>query len=213
MVGYNPKKPGRPSHCYHTYSMAGTRLVLDVDVSAGDEHTSHHSAPGLWALLDRTPRDCWPSLLRGDKGFGNEGIMREAERRALPYLFKLRLTANVKRAIERLSGQSDWVYWGQGWQAKGTEIRLQGWSRQRRVVVLRRRVKARWRRPRWTRMDSLGSPSSTSARARRCGNTGSRDHARRGPGKLWPALSRPRRWRECFRRVEEPMGLGRLRHA
>ena len=74
VVGYNPKKPGRPSHCYHTYSMAGTRLVLDVDVSAGDEHTSHHSAPGLWALLDRTPRDCWPSLLRGDKGFGNEGI-------------------------------------------------------------------------------------------------------------------------------------------
>ena len=64
VVGYNPKKPGRPSHCYHTYSMAGTRLVLDVDVSAGDEHTSHHSAPGLWALFDRTPRDCWPSLAR-----------------------------------------------------------------------------------------------------------------------------------------------------
>jgi len=27
-VGYNPKKPGRPSHCYHTYSMGSTRLVL-----------------------------------------------------------------------------------------------------------------------------------------------------------------------------------------
>jgi len=140
-VGYNPKKPGRPSHCYHTYSMAGTRLVLDVDVSAGDEHTSNHSAPGLWALLDRTPHDCWPSLLRGDKGFGNERIMSEAERRALPYLFKLRLTAKVKRAIERLSGQSDWVDSGQGWQAKETEIRLQGWSRQRRVVILRRPVR------------------------------------------------------------------------
>ncbi len=34
VVGYNPKKPGRPSHSYHTYSMAGTRIVLDVDVSA-----------------------------------------------------------------------------------------------------------------------------------------------------------------------------------
>ena len=141
VVGYNPRKPGRPSHCYHTYSMAGTRLVLEVDVSAGDEHGSNHSAPGLWALLDRTPRDCWPSLLRGDKGFGNEGVMGEAERRALPYVFKLRLTANVKRAIERLSGQSDWVDSGQGWQAKETEIRLQGWSRQRRVVILRRRVR------------------------------------------------------------------------
>ena len=109
VVGYNPKKPGRPSHCYHTYSMAGTRLVFDVDVCAGDEHASHHAAPALWALLDRTARDCWPTLLRGDKGFGNEKIMREAELRALAYLFKLRLTANVRRAIERLSQQSEWV--------------------------------------------------------------------------------------------------------
>jgi hypothetical protein len=42
-LGYNPKKPGRPSHCYHAYSMASTRLVLDVDVGSGDEHTSKHS--------------------------------------------------------------------------------------------------------------------------------------------------------------------------
>jgi hypothetical protein len=103
VVGYNPKKPGRPSHCYHTYSMAGARLVLDVDVCAGNEHTSKHSAAGLWALLDRTARDGWPTLLRGDAGFGNEPTMREAEQRELAYLFKLRLTANVKRAIERLS--------------------------------------------------------------------------------------------------------------
>ena len=53
VIGYNPKKPGRPSHSYHTYSMAGVRLVLDVDVVAGNEHTSKRFAPGLWALLDR----------------------------------------------------------------------------------------------------------------------------------------------------------------
>ena len=53
VIGYNPKKPGRPSHCYHTYSMAGTRLVFDVGVSPGDEHTSNYAAPALWALLDR----------------------------------------------------------------------------------------------------------------------------------------------------------------
>ena len=45
VVGYNPKKPGRPSHCYHTYSLAGPRLVLDVDVRAGNEHTSKHRRP------------------------------------------------------------------------------------------------------------------------------------------------------------------------
>ena len=156
VVGYNPKKPGRPSHCYHTYSMAGTRLVFDVDVCAGDEHASNHAAPALWALLDRTARDCWPTLLRGDKGFGNEKIMREAELRALAYLFKLRLTANVRRAIERLSQQSEWVDSGQGWQAKETQVRLKGWSRQRRIIVLRRRVKG-----------ELATPSTDEAGQRR----------------------------------------------
>ena len=141
VIGYNPKKPGRPSHSYHTYSMAGVRLVLDVDVVAGNEHTSKHFAPGLWALLDRIPRDLWPSLLRGDCGFGNEPIMREAEQRGLAYLFKLRLTANVKRMIERLSTQREWTNAGQGWQAKESLLRLEGWSRQRRVIILRRRVK------------------------------------------------------------------------
>ena len=140
-LGYNPKKPGRPSHCYHTYSMASTRLVLDVDVSPGDEHTSKHSAPSLWALLDRLPRDLWPAVLRGDRGFGNEGVMREAEARRLPYLFKLRLTRNVKRMIEKLASAREWVDAGQGFEAKESEVRLEGWSRQRRVIVLRRRLK------------------------------------------------------------------------
>ena len=72
-------------------------MVFDVDVCAGDEHASNHAAPALWALLDRIVRDCWPTLLRGDKSFGNEKIMREAELRELAYLFKLRLTANVRR--------------------------------------------------------------------------------------------------------------------
>ena len=141
VVGYNPKKPGRPSHSYHTYSMALTRLVLDVEVCAGNEHASNHSAPGLWALLDRLPRDSWPALLRGDAGFGNQPIMQEAERRGLAYLFKLRLTSNVKRMIARLSPQQAWTPAGQGFQAKESLLRLEGWSCQRRAIVLRRRVK------------------------------------------------------------------------
>lgn len=67
--------------------------------------------------------------------------MREAEQRGVAYPFKLRLTANVKRMIERLSTQSAWTNAGQGWEAKESTLRLEGWSRQRRVIVSRRRVK------------------------------------------------------------------------
>ena len=36
--------------------------------------------------------------------------------------------------------QSDWANAGQGWQGKETALRLVGWSRQRRVVLLRRKL-------------------------------------------------------------------------
>src|ERR1700676_5198124 len=35
VVGYNPKKPGRPSHTYHSYLLANLRLVLAVEAQAG----------------------------------------------------------------------------------------------------------------------------------------------------------------------------------
>ncbi|MCP4283536.1 MAG: transposase, partial [Gammaproteobacteria bacterium] len=36
---------------------------------------------------------------------------------------------------------TEWFDAGQGWQGAETTLRLQGWSRERRVVVLRRGVK------------------------------------------------------------------------
>ena len=139
-VSYNPHKPGRPSHSYHCYMMANLRLVLAVEVAPGNEHTSKHCAPRLWTLLDGLPADERPWLLRGDCGFGNEPVMREAEQRGQAYLFKLRLTANVKRAVERAMGEQDWQDAGCRWQGKDGTLRLQGWSRHRRIVILRRRL-------------------------------------------------------------------------
>jgi len=140
VVGYNPAKRGRPSHVYHSYMVANLRLMLEVEVQPGNQQTSHHSAPELWALLDRLGPDRQPALLRGDKDWGNEGIMREAERRGLPYLFRLRLMANVKRAFERAMTSAAWEMAGHGWEAQATDLRLRGWSRQRRVVLLRRKL-------------------------------------------------------------------------
>jgi hypothetical protein len=36
--------------------------------------------------------------------------------------------------------QSNWADAGQGWQGKETTRRLQGWSRQRRIILLRRKL-------------------------------------------------------------------------
>jgi hypothetical protein len=141
VVGYNPKKPSRHSHSYHNSAlMANTRLALRVDVMAGNETAPLHSMPGIWAWLDSLPRNERPALLRGDVAYGNESVLREAETRDQPYLSKLKLTSNVKALIKKLFRQSGWEDAGQGWEGMEDSLTLSGWTRARRVVVLRRKL-------------------------------------------------------------------------
>jgi hypothetical protein len=136
--GYNPSKPGRPSHVYHSYFIANLRVVLEVEVQAGNQTASSFAQPELWALLDGLPEPSRPAFLRGDCAWGTERAMEGAEQRNIAYVFKLKQTANVKKLIARLFGQSGWEDAGQSWQGLATELRLSGWSKARRVVVLRR---------------------------------------------------------------------------
>ena len=64
--------------------------------------------------------------------------MAALEARGMHYLFKLRLTKNVKRYIERMFATPEWSDAGQGWQGREGQIQLSGWSRARRIVILRR---------------------------------------------------------------------------
>jgi hypothetical protein len=66
-------------------------------------------------------------LLRGDSSIASEGVMRESE--GINYLFKLRLTKNVKTLIERTFMKGGWSDAGQDWQGKTETLRLVGWSR------------------------------------------------------------------------------------
>ena len=140
-VGYNPTKPGRPSHTIHTYWIANVRLVLDAEVQDGKAHAAKHSLPRLRQVLASLPADKRPRLVRGDNAFGNDPVMAQMEALAQDYLFKLRQTAGVKRLIKRQWSRQDWQNVGQGFDAVEATLRLSGWSRARRVVVMRRAVK------------------------------------------------------------------------
>jgi hypothetical protein len=138
--GYNPQKPGRPCHTYHTYLMARTRLVLDVEIRPGNEGHSSYTRPALWAWLNSLPRQCWPRLIRGDCDWGNETQMSECEKHEQCFLFKLRQTPKAKKLIEHSFARRDWVVTEHGWEVLEDRLRLSGWSRSRRVIVLRRRI-------------------------------------------------------------------------
>ena len=137
-VGYNPHKPGRPSHAYHSYFIANLRMVMDVEVQAGNQTATSFAQPELWSMLDGLEQGSLPAFVRGDCAWGTERAMEGAEQRKIPYLFKLKQSANVKKLIVKLFGNDQWVDAGQNWQGLHSELQLSGWTKARRVVVLRR---------------------------------------------------------------------------
>ena len=55
-------------------------------------------------------------------------------------LARQKLTSNVKRMIKKLFLQELWEDAGQGWEGIEDTLALSGWSRARRVVILRRKL-------------------------------------------------------------------------
>jgi hypothetical protein len=137
-IGYNPKKPGRPSHCYHAYMIGTLRLILDVEVHPGNKTAGKYSHPGLWHILDTYPRHLRPTFIRGDIGYGTEGTMCGCEKREVRYLFKVKRTTKIKRIIKELekNGMSALTDAGDGWKGCETEVLLSGWTKKRRVIIL-----------------------------------------------------------------------------
>lgn len=140
-IGYNPHKPGRKSLHPLVCSIAGTRLALHMEWGKGNTVSSTNwqtAMEKVWAHPLARERI---KLNRGDIGFGQEKIIawHEEENQHRPkYLFKLKLTKNVKRAIQS-------IHWPD-WKGRPTEsfqqiaeieLQLTGWSKKRRVVVSR----------------------------------------------------------------------------
>ncbi|MBL4867509.1 MAG: transposase [Pseudomonadales bacterium] len=138
--GYNPQKPGRPSHTYHTYMMANLRLVLDVEVKAGDQSHSSYSLPGLVSLIKGLGEDEKPEFVRGDIGWGTDTVMNELEEIDQRYLFKLKKSKNAMKLIYKHHGLGQWTHVHSGWEAKEDSLKLQGWKKERRVIIVRRKL-------------------------------------------------------------------------
>ena len=64
--------------------------------------------------------------------------MRALEDRKVPYLFKLKLTKNVKRYLKQIFWSEGWESAGQGWEGREGRIKLTGWQDERRIIALRR---------------------------------------------------------------------------
>jgi hypothetical protein len=138
-LGYNPHKPGRRSFHPLVAVAAGTRLAVSYHFRAGDTVTATQWEASMQdAQRWLGPRSVW--LNRGDLGLGHEKVMAWHEQAHRPrFLFKLKLTANVRRALAATK-ESDWQGPGKvgAWQVAEGRLRLPGWSAERRVVFARK---------------------------------------------------------------------------
>jgi Transposase DDE domain len=112
--------------------------VLDAQLESGQCHSPAHGRPGLLALIEGLPIAQRPRLVRGDCAFGSEGEMSALEGIGQAYLFKLRQSPGVKKLVQRQWSQRNWCSVGQGWEACADMLKLSGWTRTRRVLVMRR---------------------------------------------------------------------------
>lgn len=67
--------------------MTNLRLVLEVEVQAGNLSKPKHSMPGLLALLERLPVNGKPQFIRGDCDWGTEPVTSALETKNYRYLF------------------------------------------------------------------------------------------------------------------------------
>jgi len=106
-------------------------LMLDVQVSSGKQHTSAHTS----------------AHAKGRAGQGRLGLRQRrhpdgAGEQGQPYLLRLRQTANVQRLVARQFVRQDWSRAdNQGCQMVEDQLQFHGWSKLRRVVVVRQRIK------------------------------------------------------------------------
>ena len=141
VVGYNPVKRGRPSHHPLLAIVADSRLCLHFSHRPGNAASLTDCIDAMKDTLDYCGKKHRPWLNRGDIGFGHNEIMNWHENtpNAPHYLFKLKITNNVRRAFAEIN-EDDW----QGNSSFGVlqtaekMLQLPSWDRPRRVVFGRR---------------------------------------------------------------------------
>ena len=137
LPGYNPRRHGRPTHHPLLGGLAEAKWILHGWLRAGNVATANNARAFMdecLALLDGLAR---LRLVRADNGFFDGKFLDFLEEKGLPYLVKARMTKWVKFAV---LGASDWTRVGKRIEVAEARVKLLGWTREWRLVVIRQEV-------------------------------------------------------------------------
>lgn len=124
--GYNPKRPGHPSHHPLLAFVSDVRMIANYLAFLED-------------TLSRL-RDKKVGLVRMDSGFFSGDILDCLEQKSLHYIIACRFDNRIKYS---LTHEKVWTEVAGGLEIAETTCQAEGWEKPRRIVMVRQEVEKR----------------------------------------------------------------------
>jgi len=138
VLGYTPKKHRRPSHHPLIATLGHRPWVVHAWLRSGNTSSARGAESFLEETLALLPDGKRIPFLRADSGFGVEPFVKRVEDHGFVYAISARFTRRLKNLVSTVR----WRELEPGIEVSETIFQAQGWSRLRRVVLVRQRTKA-----------------------------------------------------------------------
>jgi hypothetical protein len=138
LKGYNPRRPGRLSHHPLLAVLAECHFIMHAWLRSGNCGTARgvteflKEALALWGERGRL------RVVRADSGFFDQELFAFLEGRGIAYIVVARFTKWVKREVTRIV---EWRPLDENYAVGECQIKLFGWDKARRFVVVRERIR------------------------------------------------------------------------
>lgn len=137
--GYNPNKRGRNSHHPLFAFVNDIRMVANCWNRSGNTSSSNNCINFLEETFEILSSKKI-GLFRADSGFCSESILSFIEKKQIAYVMSCKLYANLQGVIYDIR---DWAPLGMGLWISEVEYRQGGWSRARRIIVIKQQEELR----------------------------------------------------------------------
>lgn len=139
-LGYNPKKHRRPSHHPLIATLGRRPWVVHAWLRSGNTTSARGAEQFLAETLALLPEAASIRYLRADSGFGIEAFLKRVEDLNLTYTVVGRFTRGLKNLT---AGVMNWRELEPGIAVSEVWFQAYGWTRKRRVVLIRQHTKDR----------------------------------------------------------------------
>ena len=140
LIGYNPKRPGRPSHHPIIAFVADLRMIAHSWLRSGNTGTNNGAKLFLSETITILGRQRI-GLLRADSGFFDGDFLDDLETKSLDYIIAVRMNSIIKEKIAAI--RRGWIKVDDGIECAEFEYQAGPWSHPRRVTVIRQLVEER----------------------------------------------------------------------